>query len=202
MQPAAATTTPASSLLGTVTTLVQDTQVDVTRLIYMLYQDVEQQINRADLKAQLTLSTSAVLMAMIVNIGPGVNVQKMASLRMHELVVLALYALFIGCMCLAFGRGIAAAYPRAVRKAPDANRHPNLYFSGQIASIPGDEYAELFCKQSNDGVKRSVLGQVHSKCIVLEAKLHNVRKGMTFLLLALGLWIFARLVLVMGAGLG
>jgi len=202
MQPAAATTTPASSLLGTVTTLVQDTQGDVTRLIYMLYQDVEQQINRADLKAQLTLSTSAVLMAMIVNIGPGVNVQKLASLPTHELVVLALYALFIGCMCLAFGRGIAAAYPRAVRKAPDANRHPNLYFSGQIASIPGDEYAELFCKQSNDGVKRSVLGQVHSKCIVLEAKLHNVRKGMTFLLLALGLWICARLVLVMGAGLG
>jgi hypothetical protein len=31
--------------------LVQDTQVDVTRLIYMLYLDVEQQINRADLKA-------------------------------------------------------------------------------------------------------------------------------------------------------
>lgn len=204
MQPAAPSTpsTPASSLLGTVTTLVQDTQVDVTRLIYMLYQDVEQQINRADLKAQLTLSTSAVLMAMIVNIGPGVNVQKLADLRGHEVAVLALYALFIGCMCLAFGRGIAAAYPRAVRKVADANRHPNLYFSGQIASIPGDEYAELFCWQSNDGVKRSVLGQVHSKCIVLEAKLHNVRKGMTCLLAALGLWIVARLVLVVGAGLG
>jgi hypothetical protein len=193
--------TPASSLLGTVTTLVQDTQVDVTRLIYMLYQDVEQQINRADLKAQLTLSTSAVLMAMIVNIGPGVDVTKLTALRVHEVVVLALYALFIVSMCQAFGRGIAAAYPRAVRKTSDANRHPNLYFSGQIASIPGEEYAELFCKQSNDGVKRSVLGQVHSKCIVLEAKLHNVRKGMKSLLLALGLWIAARLVLVVGGGL-
>lgn len=203
MQPAAPSipSTPASSLLGTVTTLVQDTQVDVTRLIYMLYQDVEQQINRADLKAQLTLSTSAVLMAMIVNIGPGVAVTKLAALRTYEVVVLGLYMLFILCMCQAFGRGIAAAYPRAVKKAADANRHPNLYFSGQIASIPGDEYAELFCRQSNDGVKRSVLGQVHSKCIVLEAKLHNVRKGMKSLLLALGLWIVARLLLVVGGGL-
>jgi hypothetical protein len=87
-----------------------------------------------------------------------------------------------------------------VRKAPDANRHPNLYFSGQIANIPGDEYADLFCRQSNDGVKRSVLGQVHSKCIVLEAKLHNVRKGMTYLLLALGIWIVARLILLIGNG--
>lgn len=44
-------TSSAANLLGTVTTLVQDTQVDVTRLIYMLYLDIEQQINRADLKA-------------------------------------------------------------------------------------------------------------------------------------------------------
>ncbi|OYW77546.1 MAG: hypothetical protein B7Z37_03715 [Verrucomicrobia bacterium 12-59-8] len=199
MQPAAPPTS-AANLLGTVTMLVQDTQVDVTRLIYMLYQDVEQQINRADLKAQLTLSTSAVLMAMIVNMGPGLRLHSWAGLQGYEYAVLALYALFIVCMSQAFGRGIAAAFPRAVNKAPDANRHPNLYFSGQIAKIPGDEYADLFCKQSNDGVKRSVLGQVHSKCIVLEAKLHNVRKGMTFLLVALGLWIVARLVLLIGNG--
>ena len=200
MQPAIPSTS-AANLLGTVTMLVQDTQVDVTRLIYMLYQDVEQQINRADLKAQLTLSTSAVLMAMIVNMGPGLSLHRWGSMHLFEYAVLALYALFILCMSLAFGRGIAAAFPRAVKKVPDANLHPNLYFSGQIASIPGDEYAELFCKQSNDGVKRSVLGQVHSKCIVLEAKLHNVRKGMTFLLVALGLWIVARLVLLLGNGL-
>ena len=199
MQPAISSTS-AGNLLGTVTALVQDTQVDVTRLIYMLYQDVEQQINRADLKAQLTLSTSAVLMAMIVNMGPGVRLHSLAGMQAFEYVVMALYALFILCMSFAFGRGIAAAFPRAVRKAPDANRHPNLYFSGQIAQIPGDEYADLFCRQTNDGVKRSVLGQVHSKCIVLEAKLHNVRKGMTYLLVALGLWIAARLVLVIGNG--
>ncbi|MFZ2278313.1 MAG: Pycsar system effector family protein [Prosthecobacter sp.] len=199
MQPVAPSSS-AANLLGTITTLVKDTQVDVTRLIYMLYQDIEHQINRADLKAQLTLSTSAVLMAMIVNMGPGLRMHGWAGLRLFEYVVLALYALFILCMSFAFGRGIAAAFPRAVKKAPDTNRHPNLYFSGQIAKIPGDEYADLFCLQSNDGVKRSVLGQVHSKCIVLEAKLYNVRKGMTCLLLALGIWITARLVLLIGNG--
>jgi hypothetical protein len=199
MHPAVSSTS-AANLLGTVTMLVQDTQVDVTRLIYMLYQDVEQQINRADLKAQLTLSTSAVLMAMIVNMGPGLRLNSWGGLHWFEYIVLVLYAVFIVCMSLAFGRGIAAAFPRAVKKAPDANRHPNLSFSGQIALIPGDEYADLFCKQSNDGVKRSVLGQVHSKCIVLEAKLHNVRKGMTYLLVALGLWIVARLLLLIGNG--
>lgn len=195
-------TTSAGNLLGTVTALVQDTQVDVTRLIYMLYQDVEQQINRADMKAQLTLSTSAVLMAMIVNMGDGVHAASAAAMRGFENAAVALYLLFIICMCFAFGRGIAAAFPRAVRKTGGKNHHPNLYFSGQIAQIPGEEYADLFCMQTNDGVKRSVLGQIHSKALVLEAKLRNVRKGMAFLLLALGCWIVARLVLLAGYGLG
>ena len=208
MQPVAPPSTLSSSssssaadLLGTIATLVQDTQVDVTRLIYMLYLDVEQQINRADLKSQLTLSTSAVLMAMIVNMGPGLRLHSWAGMHVFEYIVLALYSLFIVSMSFAFGYGIAAAFPRAVKKASDINRHPNLYFSVQIAKIPGDDYADLFCEQSNDGVKRSVLGQVHSKCIVLEAKLHNVRKGMSCLVIALILWIAARLVLLTGSGL-
>ncbi len=196
-----ATASPSSSaanLLGTITSLVQDTQVDVTRLIYMLYQDVEQQINRADLKAQLTLSTSAVLMAMIVKMGPGLQLHQWAGIPLFEYLVLGLYSLFLLCMCFAFGCGIAAAFPRAVKKAADAKHHPNLYFSGQIVQINGDEYADLFCKQSNDGVKRSVLGQIHSKCIVLEAKLYNVRKGMIGLVMSLIFWIAARMVLFIG----
>ncbi len=199
MQPALPSTS-AGNLLGTVTALVRDTQVDVTRLIYMLYQDMEQQISRADMKAQLTLSTSAVLMAMIVNIGTGAQTRNIVGMQWFEALALLLYLLFFVCMCFAFGRGIAAAFPRAVRKSGGENHHPNLYFSGQIASIAGEEYADLFCQQSNDGVKRSVLGQIHSKSLVLEAKLYNVRKGMTFLLLALGWWIAARLVLLVGYG--
>ncbi len=167
----------------------------------MLYQDVEQQINRADMKAQLTLSTSAVLMAIIVNMGVGVRAQGFTNMQWFESMAVLLYLLFIPCMCFAFGRGIAAAFPRAVKKNGGENHHPNLYFSGQIALIPGEDYADLFCKQTNDGVKRSVLGQIHSKALVLEAKLHNVRKGMTYLLLALGLWIVARLVLLVGYGI-
>lgn len=190
----------AANLLGTVTMLVKDTQVDVTRLIYMLYQDVEQQINRADLKAQITLSTSAVLMAMLVNLGTGVRTPNFDQMQVFEGVVLLLYLLFIFCMSYAFARGIAAAFPRSVNKNSSTNCHPNLYFSAQIAAIPGDEYGDLFCRQSNDGVKRSVLGQIHSKSIVLEAKLHNVRKGMKFLLISFGLWIVARLVLLVGYG--
>ncbi len=201
MQPASSSSSSsAANLLGSVTSLVQDTQVDVTRLIYMLYLDVEQQINRADLKAQLTLSTSAVLMAMIVNMGLGLNPHSWSGMQIFEYVVLVSYALFIVSMGFAFGSGIAAAFPRSVKKSPNVNHHPNLYFSGQIVNIPGDVYADLFCKQSNDGVKRSVLGQVHSKCIVLEAKLFNVRRGMSCLVMALIFWIVARLVLLVGNG--
>ena len=90
--------------------------------------------------------------------GPGLDLRGWAHMLHFEYAVLALYALFILFMSFAFGRGIAAAFPRAVRKAPDANRHPNLYFSGQIANIPGDEYADLFCRQSNDGLFPGFIG--------------------------------------------
>ena len=203
MLPATDTASPSSSaaaLLGTITSLVQDTQVDVTRLIYMLYQDVEQQINRADLKAQLTLSTSALLMAIIVKMDPGLRLHNWAALQLFEQIVIVLYSLFGLSITFAFGWGIAAAFPRAVKKAADTNRHPNLYFSGQIIKINGNDYADLFCKQSNDGVKRSVLGQIHSKSIVLEAKLSHVRKGMVGLVMTLIFWIAARLVLLIGNG--
>jgi hypothetical protein len=190
--------TSAASLLGTVTLLVNDTQVDVTRLIYMLYLDIEQQINRADLKAQITLSTSAILIGVMVNLGVGFKFSEPAALVPHEWIALIFHGVFILAMCLAFGRGIAAAFPRAVRKAAGANHHPNLYFSGQIVSIRADDYAELFCRQSNDAVKRSVLGQIHSKSIVLEAKLRNVRLGMICLLIALAAWVLGRAVLVLG----
>ncbi len=200
MQPAASASA-AADLCRTSLLRVKDTQVDVTRLIYMLYQDVEQQINRADFKAQLTLSTAAVLMAMMVNIGPGLRLDSWVGMQLFEQAVLALYSLFILCMCLAFGCGIAAAFPRAVKKAPAAYSHPSLYFSAQIAQMPGADYADFFCQQSNDGVKRSVLGQVHSKCIVLEAKIHLVRLGLSFLVLALVWWMAARFVWLMGNGL-
>jgi hypothetical protein len=71
-----APSTSAASLLGTVTLLVNDAQVDVTRLIYMLYLDIEQQINRADTKAQITLSTSAILIGIMVNLGVGLDFKK------------------------------------------------------------------------------------------------------------------------------
>jgi hypothetical protein len=200
MRPAASASA-AADLCRTSLLQVKDTQVDVTRLIYMLYQDVEQQIYRADFKAQLTLSTAAVLTAMMVNIGPGLRLDSWVGMQLFEQAVLALYSLFILCMCLAFGCGIAAAFPRTVKKAPAANSHPSLYFSGQIAQMPGADYADFFCQQSNDGVKRSVLGQVHSKCIVLEAKIHLVRLGLSFLVLALVWWMAARTVWLIGNGL-
>lgn len=193
-----ASTASAASLLGTVTLLVNDTQVDVTRLIYMLYLDIEQQINRADMKAQITLSTSAILIGVMVNLGVGVDFKKNGGLAVGEWLALIFYGIFFVAMCQAFGRGIAAAFPRAIRKTPGLNHHPNLYFTGQIISLSSEAYADLFCQQSNDAVKRSVLGQIHSKSMVLEAKLRNVRLGMTSLLIALAAWILARAALFFG----
>lgn len=193
-------TTPSSAMPSNVSVHVRDTPVDVTRLIYMLYQDVEQQINRADLKAQITLSTSAIITAMMVNLGSGVRTHDLAQVRWFEVVSILFYALFVVAMSFVVGRGISAAFPRAIKKNRATSHSPNLYFTAQIATMAAEAYADEFCEQSNDQVKRSVLGQIHSKSLVLEAKLHHVRRGMAFLAGALGLWLAARLVLLVGYG--
>lgn len=193
-------TSPSSATPPNLSVHVRDTPVDVTRLIYMLYQDVEQQINRADLKAQITLSTSAIITAMMVNLGSGVRTHELAQVHPFEVVSILFYALFVVAMCFVVGRGISAAFPRAIKKNLATTHCPNLYFTAQIASMAAEAYADEFCEQSNDQVKRSVLGQIHSKSLVLEAKLHHMRRGMAFLACALGLWLSARLVLLVGYG--
>ena len=76
------------------------------RLIYVPDQDIERQINGADLKAQITRSSSAVLMAMLVNLGTGIragaklyNVRKGMKylLTAFGLWIVARMALFIAC---------------------------------------------------------------------------------------------------------
>ncbi len=68
-------------------------------------------------------------------------------MQIFEYAVLALYSLFIVSMSFAFGCGIAAAFPRAVKKASDINRHPNLYLCrrkpGSMFTIMAIKRAEV-----------------------------------------------------------
>lgn len=191
--PAAHSSAPAPV---TASTLVGSTAVDVTRLIYMLYQDVESQINRADLKAQITLSTSAILAAMVSNLGLGLATPNMQDWSGTEWTLLIIYTLFISFICAAIAHALLAAFPRSIGKSKKRPEESNLYFTADIVNLPPDIYTQLFGAQLNSDVRDRVLKQVHAKARVLEAKLGHVRHGLKFLSLAMVIWLLARIFLV------
>lgn len=193
---------PCISLLSSVstTTPVEQTPIDITRLIFMLYQDVEQQISRSDLKAQITLSTSAILAAVMTNLGLGVKTWSFTQMNPLEVAALAAYVFSGICLCFAIGNALSAAYPRSLGKLATPLADPNLYFSAHLIQLPPAEYSQRFCAQTNYEVKHRVLQQIHTKSRVLEAKLHFVRCGLRMLVSAMACWAVARLLLLAATG--
>lgn len=195
-------TNPVPSVtISTVTsgTPVQQTPVDVTRLIYMLYQDIEQQISRSDLKAQITLSTSAILAAVMSNLGLGMATWRIAEMSTLDIAALIAWVTSAGCLCFAIGYALSAAFPRSAGKSATPLENPNLYFSAHLVQLSPAVYAERFCAQTNQEVKLSTLQQIHVKSTVLEAKLLCVRRGLLLLVTALACWALARLLLLISS---
>lgn len=164
----------------------------------MLYQDVEAQINRADLKAQITLSTSAILAAMVANLGLGLASPQLADWHSTEWSVLTVYFGFLLCITTAIGHALLAAFPRSLGKSHLPSSNPNLYFTADIVSLEPDAYVNLFSSQLNSEVRDRVLRQIHAKARVLEMKIAHIRKGLKFLSFAMALWLLARVILVVG----
>jgi hypothetical protein len=187
---------PISTSLVTAVTSVENTPVDVTRLIYMLYQDVEQQISRVDFKALITLIISAILAAVMSSQGLGLKSWQIGEAHGWELVALVTWVGCAICLCGAVGFAIYAAFPRSLNNTETTAGNPNLYFSAYIVQLSPADYARSFCAQSNQDVKASVLQQIHVKSRVLETKLRSVRLGLCMLVLALGGWALARLLML------
>jgi hypothetical protein len=198
MQPTAA---PTSSFniqnLGNPGTVLFDAPVDMSRMLYMLYQDIELQINRADLKSQITLSTATVLAALAVNFGPGVTA-RLGGLSVLEIFAVIFYSLCALSLFSAIGFAVAATYPRSFRHRSPAET--SLYFSADLIRLSPEEYVTRFCSQTNQDLKERILKQVHIKAKVLEAKLLFVRRGLRTLVAAIFWWALAHLVLFFAYG--
>jgi hypothetical protein len=184
----------------TATTPVGGTPLDITRVIQILYQDVEMQINRADLKAQITLSTAAILAALVVNVGLGITTREVRSWSGTEWAAAVVYLFFLVSLCATIIHALLATYPRAVVRTKNNTANPSLYFSGHIITLDTEDYARRFEEQSNAEVLNRLIKQVHAKSRVLELKLEHIRVGLRCLCAALLLWLLARCLLLVAYG--
>ncbi len=184
----------------TATTPVAGTPLDITRVIQVVYADIEAQINRADLKAQITLSTAAILAAMVMNLGLGIATRELRGWSVPEWCAALAYLGFLGFLGASLIHALLAAYPRAMSRQADLPANPNLYFSGHIVTLGLDDYTRRFEQQSNAEVLTRLVRQLHAKSHVLEAKLAHIRRGLKGLGVALLLWLLARGLLLLAYG--
>lgn len=151
-----------------------DYPLDLTRLLTTLYQDIEHQIARADMKANLILAANSVLIAGAVNIA--VNYLREADELRHSWLLLLSLSPAVLMSALAVYYALTVAYPRQSR-GTDAVVNGELFASTRIAAQPAAAFSEAFLGASTQQIKRHVLASVHAKASILQVKFARVRFG-------------------------
>jgi len=191
---------PVVSSAATSATSLNDVPVDLSRMLYMLYLDLEQQISRADFKAQITLGTSTLLAALAVNLGLGFATPGIERFVGLEWIALTFYSLCALSICGAIGFAVVAVYPRSAGRSKTLPADPNLYFSVDIIRLDPADYVARFLSQDHQQLKESVVRQIQLKSRVLDAKLAAVRRGLVALVASVVFWAVGHATLLVAYG--
>lgn len=174
-------------------TLVSEAPVDFSRLLYLLYLDIEQQITRADTKSQLILSIDTVLLAVISSsiLGLPTGSESETNLPIMILILSDLFILAMLIVSIMFA--MQATFPRFSRTQPAGRK--SFYFVGHIIAQSAEAYADAFMDLPLEQVKRDIMIQIHAKASVVTYKFSRVRRSMLFALVGISAWGVLRVLL-------
>ncbi len=148
-------------------------RLDLTRLLYMFYMDMEQQLARADIKANLILTANSILLAAMASFIAWRTRGADLGADIVQLLLMLTPALIFSLLAAYFA--LSVAYPRLI--APDGNAPGRMFQSTAMASMPLNDYVSQVLSAELDTVKREVLCGMHAKACILQVKFHRVRYG-------------------------
>jgi hypothetical protein len=165
--------------------------LDFSRILYMLYANLDNLDRQSDTKAQIFLGVNALLLATVANVAPGFG-QNLISpdASIFGRVGTALVVGMIVVLVISIYFALTTTVPRLVH----STEH-NLLFFGTIASKTQDEYLREFRAMSLETVKTDVLRQIHVRARIVQSKFRTVNRSGVFLLAGVLLWGLSRLVL-------
>lgn len=158
--------------------------IEVTRLLNMMYIDMEQQIGRADTKSQIILSANAILIAIFANFGLGIEHIGSGGSALNSIVVISLTITILLALVVSVYFALSATMPRVGTAKDDLN----LLYSKHIANLTPEAYIDTFLGMTVQDLKRSVLHQIHAKAGIVERKFKYVQRSIVFIFLAITLW--------------
>jgi hypothetical protein len=164
---------------------------EVTKASILLFEHIEEQIGRADTKAQLTLAADALLAGTLAALGKGAA----RSLLSNTSLVLDRFAdLFTILMFLALVCSFYWAF-RVINPHLRGSKRFTLMYFGRIARMNEDDFINAFGNQSLSDLKVSILAQVHTKAKIDQIKFARVRWSVHFLVVSLVFWSIIQLLL-------
>ncbi len=175
---------------------VADNRIDFTRLLYLLYMDLEQQIARADTKAQIILSANALLIAAVANLGFGLEEVSLDSITAGGALAMAAMVLTLAAAIVSVYSALRVAFPRLVssgRRAPDQDEDISLFYSGHIAQLTDDAYVSRFLDLTLQDVKEQVMRGIHAKAGIVQRKFVDVQRSMIGIMAAVVFWALGQI---------
>jgi len=157
---------------------------EIVDLAQLLYDHIEGQISRADIKAQLIVAADAILAAAVTNLGKGAT-RVLFDDRASVLTrLLALYTIAMFAALLAsFVYALLVVMPKL-----DSAGNKGLAFFGDIARDTQSGFASSFAEQSSEAIRDNLVAEIYVKSKIAVGKYAGVRVSVFFLFGALILW--------------
>jgi len=164
-----------------------------TNLALYILDHIEAQLNRADTKAQLTLTADAFLVAAMTRTIEGVFISILSAAtpflwRLEALLRVLTMAALVVSVYYAF----SAIIPILTRPKSMAL---NLYYFGSISAMRIPEYVERFVGQDQMQARQSILEEVHQLSIIANIKFTKIRISHLFLIICLIFWLANQVIL-------
>ncbi len=150
----------------------------------MLFEQFEQQIQRADLKAQLILAVDAIFAAGLSPLAKGIfaSLATPSSSLVDKVEAVLTFAALAALIISLF---YALAVIRPNLTAPTKS---NLFFFVYAASKTEKEYVEDFQAQTPTALQEALLAEVRSKADIAREKYDYIRLSVFFLTVVVILW--------------
>lgn len=182
---------------------VKDAAIDFTRLLAMAFVSLDTQIAIADTKSQIIIGANTILIASL-----GLNQDAIIGMLTGDTSTLG-QQLGAGLMLIMAVILMASVYYALAGSRPNL-RQPqpgttvpaasggNLFFFGHVASMTQTDFEAAFLDQTMEEVKQDVAAQIHAKSVIVTRKYRMINISLRLLFLALFVWLFSRMVLVIG----
>lgn len=158
-----------------------------------LFAHIEEQLGRADTKAELTLTADALLVATVTSLGKGV-VYKIfdGQTSILENVIGVMVIIMFIALVISIYFACLAIMPRL---APPIQKIARFFYFGSICQMGETEFIDGFTRQQRSSVLKAILSENYAIAQIAHHKFFHVARSHKWLIFSLVCWAIVQFLL-------